>query len=129
MKPLDKLEKRKRIHMSIETMLIRIPLISTPFSKKSRAMMINLHRVNRVYLEPKRIELYPGQKTLFGEVPIVVRFDTHARAIEHFNVIETFLKEQGQPQHRMSKERMDTASVDPLAMAALQDFEEQKQLK
>jgi hypothetical protein len=114
--------------MSIETMLIRIPLVSTPFSKKTRAMMVNLRLVNRVYLEPKRIELYPGQKTLFGEHPIVVRFDTHERAAEQFNIIEKYLQEK-QPRQAQVKERMDTASIDPLAMAALQDFEEQKQLK
>jgi len=127
MKPLGKLENPKRIHMSIETMLIRIPLASTLFSKKSRAVIINLRRVNGAYLEPKRIEMYPGQKTFFGENPIVVRFDTHERAIEQFNIIEKLLQERGQ-QH-MSKERTDMPSADSLAMAALQEFDEQKQLK
>ncbi len=131
MKPLGKLENPKRIHMSIETMLIRIPLRPTFLSKKPRAILLNLQDVNRFYLLNKKIEFYPYQRGTLRFEPITLRFDTHEQAVERFNCIEKMLQEQIQPQKQEQppKEHWDMASPDMLAMAALQDYEEPKQLK
>jgi hypothetical protein len=111
--------------MSLEAMLIRIPLRPTFITKKPRAILVNLQDINRFYLLNKKIEFYPYHRGTLRFEPITIRFDTHEQAVERFNSIEKLL----QPAQQDTKERMDTASVDPLAMAALQDFEEEKQLK
>ena len=125
MKPLGKLEIRYMILMSLETMLIRIPLRPTFISKKQRAILLNLKDVNRLYLLNKKIEFYPYHRGSLRFEPITLRFDTHEQAVDRFNQIEQLLQQKKET----PQERMDTASVDPLAMAALQEFEEQKQLK
>jgi len=111
--------------MSLETMLIRIPLRPTFISKKQRAILLNLKDVNRLYLLNKKIEFYPYHRGSLRFEPITLRFDTHEQAVDRFNQIEQLLKQKKET----PQERMDTASVDPLAMAALQEFEEQKELK
>jgi hypothetical protein len=125
MKPLGKLEIRYMILMSLETMLIRIPLRPTFISKKQRAILLNLKDVNRLYLLNKKIEFYPYHRGSLRFEPITLRFDTHEQAVDRFNQIEQLLQQKKET----PQERMDTASVDPLAMAALQEFEEQKELK
>ncbi len=125
MKPLGKLEIRYMILMSLETMLIRIPLRPTFISKKQRAILLNLKDVNRLYLLNKKIEFYPYDRGSLRFEPITLRFDTHEQAVDRFNQIEQLLQQKKET----PQERMDTASVDPLAMAALQEFEEQKELK
>ncbi len=125
MKPLGKLEIRYMILMSLETMLIRIPLRPTFISKKQRAILLNLKDVNRLYLLNKKIEFYPYHRGSLRFEPITLRFDTHEQAVDRFNQIEQLLQQKKET----PQERMDTASVDPLAMAALQEFDEQKELK
>ena len=106
-------------------MLIRIPLRPTLFSKKQRAILLNLKDVNRLYLLNKKIEFYPYQRGSLRFEPIAIRFDTHEQAVDRFNQIEQLLQQKKETPHG----RMDTASIDPLAIAALQDYEEQTQLK
>ncbi len=107
-------------------MLIRIPLRPSFFSRKPRAILINLQDINRFYLLNKKIEFYPYHRGTLRFEPITIRFNTHEQAVERFNNIEKML--QPQP-HESSKERHDMPSPDALAMAALQEFDEQKQLK
>jgi hypothetical protein len=128
MKRLGKLEKILFILMSLETMLIRIPLRPTFFSKKPRAILVNLQDINRFYLLKKKIEFYPYHRGNLRFEPITIRFDTHEQAVERFNSIEKMLQASN-GQDKVSKDRLDMASPDPLAMTALQEFEEQKQLK
>ena len=90
-------------------MFIRIPLRPTFFTKKPRAVLLNFKRLDRCKLGNKKIEFFQGYNRF------VVGFPTHEEAQTQFNRLE-------EPLTKPQGERWDTASVDPLAMAALEDY-------
>lgn len=99
-------------------MFIKVSLVPTLITKRSRAMLINFNTVTRCSLENKKIEFYPGVKTGFGrEEPSVIYYATHEEAEKGFNEFQKLLLEQ----KSQKQERWDMASPDPLAVEAVQE--------
>lgn len=102
-------------------MFIRISLKPMLFTKNARATLINLHRIERMCLENKKIEFYPGINTVFwGEIPAVIKYATHEEAEKRFNECQEMIL----PSKPQKQERWDMASPDALGMAALDDYKE-----
>lgn len=98
-------------------MFIRIPLRPTFIRKQPRAVLINLQHVDRCFLEHKKIEFYPGDRSVFGNTPFVMRYNSHEEAVQRFETIEQLVippKIESQKQ-----ERWDMPSPDPLALEEL----------
>jgi hypothetical protein len=104
-------------------MFIRVPLKPTFFTKSQRSLLLNIKEINKIYIQNKTIELYPHpHNLLFSPFPTKITFETKEKANKIIESIESQILNAKDTKTK-GNERMDMASPDSLAIAALEEYE------